>query len=442
MEKLAAFRPHLTGAVWRGTATRLNSIFIDLFCDDSKSAEIALIDQRIDYDVSSVDGPRGRVLDVLNLHVPSAKIPAASMSPSPCATTTTCAAPSIATRAGAATAAIWPRCDRARRGREPAPRRSRRRRPRRGGDRRGHCVAARSPRRRGRRAPEVSIDSGGSNFKGVEGAPIKMASWRGRPLLLNFWATWCGPCVVEMPLLDRFAREQRPGGWQVLALAVDQPDPGTALHRRADVDAPGGDRRRRRLDLSAPPRQCSGGLPFTAAFDSSGPPVQRRLGSSAPSCWPAGRLDPLGISPDLPLFGGKVRHSPRICRFCGQGAIDARPRPDASMDLRKLKTLIDLVSESNISELEIAEADGKVRIVKASAQAAPAAAPAAPPAPVTSRAGRTGRARGSRHAGADRQRRQVADGRTFYRSASPGSDPSSRSAASSRSATRSASSRR
>ena len=75
MEKLAAFRPYLTGAVWRGTATRLNSIFIDLFCDDSKSAEIALIDQRIDYDVSSIDGPRGRILDVLNLQVPSAKIP-------------------------------------------------------------------------------------------------------------------------------------------------------------------------------------------------------------------------------------------------------------------------------------------------------------------------------------------------------------------------------
>jgi hypothetical protein len=71
MERLAAFRPHLTGAVWRGTATRLSSVFIDLFCDDSKSAEIALIDQRVDYDVSSVDGPRGRVLDVLNLHVPS-----------------------------------------------------------------------------------------------------------------------------------------------------------------------------------------------------------------------------------------------------------------------------------------------------------------------------------------------------------------------------------
>src|SRR5664279_3707590 len=41
MERLATFRPHLAGAVWRGTATRLSSIRIDLFCDDSKSAEIA-----------------------------------------------------------------------------------------------------------------------------------------------------------------------------------------------------------------------------------------------------------------------------------------------------------------------------------------------------------------------------------------------------------------
>ena len=67
MERLAAFRPHLTGAVWRGTATRLNSVRLELFCDDSKSAELALIDMRIDYEVGSADGPRGRVLDVLNV---------------------------------------------------------------------------------------------------------------------------------------------------------------------------------------------------------------------------------------------------------------------------------------------------------------------------------------------------------------------------------------
>jgi hypothetical protein len=71
MERLAPFRPHLTGAVWRGTATRLNGVAIDLFCDDSKSAEIALIDMRVDYDVGSVDGPRGRILDVLHVQAPS-----------------------------------------------------------------------------------------------------------------------------------------------------------------------------------------------------------------------------------------------------------------------------------------------------------------------------------------------------------------------------------
>jgi len=71
MERLAAFRPHLAGAVWRGTATRLSSVAIDLFCDDSKSAEIALIDMRVDYEVTSVDGPRGRVFDVLHVEAAS-----------------------------------------------------------------------------------------------------------------------------------------------------------------------------------------------------------------------------------------------------------------------------------------------------------------------------------------------------------------------------------
>lgn len=67
MERLAAFRPHLTGAVWRGTATRLNDIHLQLYCDDSKSAELALIDRRVDYDIGATDGPRGEPVDVLTL---------------------------------------------------------------------------------------------------------------------------------------------------------------------------------------------------------------------------------------------------------------------------------------------------------------------------------------------------------------------------------------
>jgi hypothetical protein len=55
MQRLAEFRPHLGGAVWRGTATRLSDLHIDLYCDDPKAAEIALINQGVAYDNSGDD---------------------------------------------------------------------------------------------------------------------------------------------------------------------------------------------------------------------------------------------------------------------------------------------------------------------------------------------------------------------------------------------------
>ena len=67
MERLAGFRPHLTGAVWRGTATRLNNVHLELFCDDSKAAELALIDQRVHFEVGSRNGPRGQPVDMLSV---------------------------------------------------------------------------------------------------------------------------------------------------------------------------------------------------------------------------------------------------------------------------------------------------------------------------------------------------------------------------------------
>ncbi len=69
MQRLQAFRPHLTGAIWRGTATRLSDIHLNLYCDDCKSAEIALIDKGMDYDVSSTQSPRGQDVDRLSMSV-------------------------------------------------------------------------------------------------------------------------------------------------------------------------------------------------------------------------------------------------------------------------------------------------------------------------------------------------------------------------------------
>jgi acetyl-CoA carboxylase biotin carboxyl carrier protein len=98
------------------------------------------------------------------------------------------------------------------------------------------------------------------------------------------------------------------------------------------------------------------------------------------------------------------------------------PIPEASMDLRKLKTLIDLVSESNISELEIAEADGKVRIVKTPAAGAAAAVAHSQPMSYAAAA--------AEHAVVAPAEPEIAANvvkspmvGTFYRSASPGADP-------------------
>ncbi len=67
MERVLEFRPHLAGAVWRGTATRMSDIYIQLFCDDSKSAEIALINRNVQYDVTQTSGFNGEVVDALSI---------------------------------------------------------------------------------------------------------------------------------------------------------------------------------------------------------------------------------------------------------------------------------------------------------------------------------------------------------------------------------------
>jgi hypothetical protein len=77
MDRLAPFKPHLGGAAWRGTATRRSALLIDLYCDDPKSAEIELLNQRIDFDVGVLKGAgrvRGEAIDVLTLVAPCATL--------------------------------------------------------------------------------------------------------------------------------------------------------------------------------------------------------------------------------------------------------------------------------------------------------------------------------------------------------------------------------
>src|SRR5690606_5723408 len=103
--------------------------------------------------------------------------------------------------------------------------------------------------------------------------------WRGKPVLVNFWATWCPPCVRELPLLNRFAQAQaREGGVQVVGIAVDQVEPVRKWLARQPLDFPvvlagaGG------VTLTRSLGNSNGGLPFTILFDAEGKVQQRKIG--------------------------------------------------------------------------------------------------------------------------------------------------------------------
>lgn len=68
MDRLVEFRPYIAGAVWRGTATRLSDIYLQLFCDDPKSAEISLINNHVNYEPSTVTGFHGQPVEALSIH--------------------------------------------------------------------------------------------------------------------------------------------------------------------------------------------------------------------------------------------------------------------------------------------------------------------------------------------------------------------------------------
>ena len=69
MERLARFQPHLGGAVWRGTGTRHSDLYLQLFCEDSKIAEITLIDMGVRFQASQVTGLHGDTVDALSVQV-------------------------------------------------------------------------------------------------------------------------------------------------------------------------------------------------------------------------------------------------------------------------------------------------------------------------------------------------------------------------------------
>ena len=118
----------------------------------------------------------------------------------------------------------------------------------------------------------------GGRFDTPQGTPLAMEGFRGKPLLVNFWATWCPPCIEELPLIDSFYRLNSSKSWQVLGLAIDQPSAVRAFLARTPVSFPVGLAGLGGTELGKALGNASGGLPFSVVIAAGGEVLHRKLG--------------------------------------------------------------------------------------------------------------------------------------------------------------------
>ncbi|KRB03579.1 thioredoxin [Lysobacter sp. Root690] len=124
-------------------------------------------------------------------------------------------------------------------------------------------------------------------LQALDGKPMQLPqAFAGRPILINLWASWCGPCIKEMPELNRYAQSQGATGTQVVGIALDNAEDVTAFLQRVPVgypillDKPGP--RDAGIQLGNP----KGVLPYTVLIGADGKLLKQRIGP-----FEAGELD-------------------------------------------------------------------------------------------------------------------------------------------------------
>lgn len=116
----------------------------------------------------------------------------------------------------------------------------------------------------------------------LDDQPAPLLRWQGQPLLVNFWARWCGPCKTEIPVLIQLRQRHRPAGLEVLGIAVeDRALPVKDFARAYEIDYPLLIAKDKGMELMKALGNTKLGLPFTVAIDRAGRIVAVKLGAAS-----------------------------------------------------------------------------------------------------------------------------------------------------------------
>jgi thiol-disulfide isomerase/thioredoxin len=117
----------------------------------------------------------------------------------------------------------------------------------------------------------------------THGTAQPLRQWRGKVLVVNFWATWCVPCREEMPEFVRAQRELGPQGVQFVGIAVDQADKVARFAKELDLNYPALVGGYEAMDLSKPLGNRLLALPFTVILGRDGQVAHTQLGPLKPA---------------------------------------------------------------------------------------------------------------------------------------------------------------
>jgi len=116
------------------------------------------------------------------------------------------------------------------------------------------------------------------SFEQTDGGLLVMRNFKGRPLLLNFWATWCPPCIEELPLLESMWRQNKVKNLQVLGLAIDQPSSVRRFLAQNQFTFPMGLAGLTGTDVGRSLGNSISALPFSVLFGADGRVLARKMG--------------------------------------------------------------------------------------------------------------------------------------------------------------------